>query len=424
MIALPRAALGALLKIAMRNLLKNRRRSFYAVLAIALGYASVNVFGGFTRYINSNLRDSFIYNQGHGHLTIFRAGFLEKGLLDPVQYLLTESETDSLLAMLRELPDVRLATPQLYVSGLLSNGKASTIFIAAGRIPSDMTIVRSGAPGMLGRLASYDGRPMSDDQPYGVSVSTGLADLLDLAVGSSAVAVGPTIEGQINALDAEVLQTFESPVELLNDKLMIVPLQFAQDLFATARADRITVLLHRTARTEAVRANLNALLAARGMNMEIRTWEDMSSMYRKVRKMFDIIFFFLFVIVLVISVMSVVNTINMAVMERVREIGTLRALGMRRARIVWLFAVESGVLGMMGSALGVLLTLAVWYGVKTAGPTWIPPMITQRIPLEIYLVPRYLWISFGFLLALSVGAATVPARRAVRQGIVDALGHV
>jgi putative ABC transport system permease protein len=413
-----------LARIAVRNLLKNRRRSFYAVLAIALGFAAVNVFGGFTRYINASLRDGFIYSMGYGHLTIFREGFLDQGLLDPGRYLLTESQADSVTRVLREQPEVLLVTPQLYVSGILSNGEVSTIFIADGRIPSDLQEIASRAQGAMGLLTAYEGRPLRDEVDYGIGVTTGLAKLLDLGVGGRAVAIATTVEGQINALDAEVYQKFESPIELLNDKMVVVPLEFAKSLYDTRSVDRLTVLLRETRQTEPVEARLARIFAERGMPMEMRTWDDLSVLYRKVRKMFDIIFLFLFVIVLVISVMSVVNTVNMAVMERIREIGTLRALGMRRARIVWLFALESGILGVIGSILGALLTLASWIAVSAAKPTWIPPMITQRIPLEIRLVPEYMLIAFAFLLVLSVAAACVPARRAVREGIVDALGHV
>lgn len=415
--------MSTLFRIAIRNLLKNRRRTLTAVLAIAMGYAAVNVFGGFTRYINSNLRDSFIYNQGNGHLGIFREGFLEKGLLDPEAYLLTESETDSLLTMLRARPDVSLATPQLTITGIVSNGSASTIFIGVGRVPSDAATMQERAPGMLGKLTPFEGQPLRDDAREGVAVSEGLAAILDLKVGDGIIAVSPTIDGQTNALDAEMFQTFEAAVDLLNDKLMFVPLRFARDLFATERADRIIVLLNKTADTERVREELKAAFREQGQSFELRTWEDLSLLYRKVRQMFDIIFLFLFIIVLVISVMSVVNTVNMAVMERIREIGTLRALGMRRAQIVRLFALESAVLGIVGSFLGIALTLGVWGIVKLIGPTWVPPIITARIPLEIYLVPEYLIGAFIFLLALAITSATFPARRAARQEIVDALGH-
>lgn len=416
--------MSPLLKIAARNLAKNRRRSLYALLAIALGFTAVNVFGGFTRYMNTSLRDGFIYSQGQGHLTVFKRGFLTRGTLDPVRYLLAPEEAAAIEARLHDVPGIALVTPQLHISGLLSNGDASTVFLAAGRVPSAMEAMAARATGMLRRLRLYEGRSLRDDTPTGIGVSTGLARALDLELGSGAVAVAPTVEGQVNALDAEVFQLFESPLDVLNDKLVLVPLAFAQDLYDTRSVDRLTVLLERTADTGAARDRLAAALAPAGIDTEIKTWEELSLLYTKVRRMFDLIFAFLFVIVLVISVMSVVNTINMAVMERIREIGTLRALGMRRGRIVTLFAVESGLLGVLGSLLGGVLTLLVWLAIAWKEPTWVPPLITKRVPLEVHLVPEYLAISFLFLLLLTIGAACFPARRAVRKSIVDALGHV
>ena len=79
------------IKIAFRNLGKNRRRSFFTVLAIGLGFAAVNVFGGFTAYLFTSLEDGYIYAQGNGHLTVFKKGFLTHGKLDPVRYLLSEA---------------------------------------------------------------------------------------------------------------------------------------------------------------------------------------------------------------------------------------------------------------------------------------------------------------------------------------------
>lgn len=414
----------AFLKIAVGNILKNRRRSFYAVIAIALGFAAVNVFGGFTRYINSSLRDGFVYSMGNGHLTIFREGFVEKGQVDPAAFLLEEQEAEEITRILREQPEVILVTPQLYVTGILSNGQISTIFIGDGRIPSDLAKIKARARGSMGLLTAYDGKPLRDEATYGVGLSSGLAGILDLGVDDGAVAICTTVEGQINALDAEVVQTFESPIELLNDKLMVMSLDLAQQLYDTKAVDRITVMLRDTRDTAAVEERMARIFAERGMRLDIRTWEDLSPFYRKVRKMFDIIFMFLFIIVLVISVMSVINAINQAVMERIREIGTLRALGMKKRQIITLFAAESGILGLTGSAVGVFLTLCSWLCVGILRPTWIPPMITPRIPLEIHWVPEYLALSAVFLLALSVIAATVPARRAAERSIVQCLGHV
>jgi putative ABC transport system permease protein len=411
------------LKIAFRNLGKNCRRSFFTVLAIGLGFAAVNVFGGFTAYIFTSLRDGYIYALGNGHLTVFKKGFLTHGKLDPVHYLLSEAETQTIKEVLQGFSAVVLVTPQLYTSGLLSNGEVSTIFIAAGRVPSDLRVISSHAKGMIGRLSLFTGKPLEDDISHGIGVSSGLAEQLKLDIGSNAIAMAPTVGGQINALDAQVFQLFESTVEALNDKLIVVPLTFAQSLYDTSSVDRLTVLLRDTEQTESMRTALTDAFTHKGLDVEIRTWDELSLLYNKVKEMFDIIFLFIFVIVFIIAMMSVINTISMAVMERTREIGTLRALGVKRNGIVRLFALESAMLGMLGSLLGISLTLISWLVVEVLKPSWTPPIIATRLPLEIHLVPKYALFSVLCLVILSLGAASLPARRAAYHNIVEALGH-
>jgi putative ABC transport system permease protein len=265
---------------------------------------------------------------------------------------------------------------------------------------------------------------MSDETPNGLGMSQGLADQLRFKQGDTVVVMAPTVNGQINALDGQMLQTFNSPVEALEDKLMLVSLEFAQNLYDTTSVDRINVLLNDGLLTESMRATLQSELVARGLDVEIKTWNELSTFYTKVKNMFDVIFLFAFLIVFTIVVMSVVNTVGMAIMERTREIGTLRALGVKRRGIVGLFALESMLLGLFGSLVGVLLTLAVWSSIATLEPTWIPPQITRRIPLEVYLVPQEMLWSMLALLVLSLLAASLPARKAARMEIVGALGHV
>lgn len=412
------------LTLALRNLFRNRRRSLFTVLAIGLGFAAVNTLGGFTAYIFASLKDSFIYLEGNGHLTLFKAGFLEEGKLDPTRYLLDETELETIRKVLaRHAEEVLVVTPQLHISGLLSNGKVSTIFVARGRVPSALHAINGHARGMVGKIQLFDGKRLEDENIYGVGLSRGLAEQLKLGLGSDAVAMAPTVSGQINALDAQVFQLFDSPVEALEDKLMSVPLKFAQSLYDTSSADRLTVLLKDGGQSEALRGRLAGELAAEGLRLEIKTWNELSTFYTKVKQMFDVIFLFTFLIVFTIVVMSVVNTVGMAIMERTREIGTLRALGVKRRGIVGLFAIESMLLGALGSLLGSLLTLLIWSGVELLKPTWIPPQISNRVPLEVYLVPEYLLYSVLLLVVLSLAAASLPARAAARMQIVSALGH-
>jgi putative ABC transport system permease protein len=410
-------------KLAVRNLFRNRRRSLFTILAIALGFAAVNVLGGFTDYIFSNLENSYIHVQANGHLTIFKPGFLKEGKLDQTRYLLDEESTKAAEAILHHYPEVLVVTPQLHISGLLSNGKVSTIFLAAGRIPSDIRTINSHSRGLASKFQQFTGKPLEDGVIFGVGLSRGLAEQLNLDLDVTAVAMAPTISGQVNALDAQVFQLFSAPIETLDDKLMLVPLKFAQNLYDTSNVDRLIVLLQDTVQTEPVRKRLTQDFAAHGLKLEIKTWNELSTFYVKVKQMFDIIFLFTFLIVFTIVVMSVINTVSMAIMERTREIGTLRALGLKRGGIVVLFAAESLMLGLFGSALGVILTLLTWSGIAVFKPTWIPPMITGRVPLEIYLVPEYMAFSVILLGVLSLIAATLPARKAARMEIVTALGH-
>ena len=413
----------AWLNMAVRNLVKNGRRSLFTILAIGFGFSAVNIFGGFTHYIFNSLEVAHIYGRANGHLTIFREGYLEKAKLDPLTDLITADEAQRIHDALITDPAVKLITPQLFFSGMISNGRISTIFLGFGRVPSDSRIIRDHATGIIRNIKLYDGLPLDDTISYGVCVSRGLLDKLDLAQGSTGIMMAPTVEGQINALDFEVRQVMDAPDAMLDDKLIIAPLAFAQSLYDTTSADRLTVLLEHTSQTEAARARLQQRLDDSGLHFDVRTWVEMSPFYTKVKDMFDVIFTFIFVIVFVIVVMSVINTIGMAVLERTREIGTLRALGLKRRGVVRLFAIESVLLGLFGSALGAVFTLGGWLVVHLIEPQWVPPQMSRAVPLEVHLVPRYMIASLFCLLLLSLLAAIGPARRAARKTIVDALGH-
>ncbi len=395
-------------------------------LAIALGFAAVSLFSGFVEYMYTGNRDVAVYGRSQGHLVIFKKGFLEKGQLDLSRYLLSSEEMRAVEEICRGNPSVLLVTPQLRISGLVTNGKISTIFIAQGIVPSavDAFLSRIKMAQMEEIEGRIEGRNLEDDKMYGVAVARGLARLLDLKIGSSAVAFTNTVDGQMNALEMEVFQIVDAGTQEMNDKVMRVPFSFAQKLYDTEGADRMAVLLSKTEYTESARDQLRAAFSQHGLELDIKTWKEMSRWYRKVKEMFDVIFLFLFVIVFIIVVTSVINTMSMAVLERTREIGTLRALGLKRKGVILLFTIESSLLGLCGTIGGLLLTVLGWWLVNLFKPTWIPPGIAARVPIIIQFVPDSMVFSFLFLLVLCLIASLIPARRAARQNVVDALGHV
>ena len=409
------------MRIALRNILKNKRRSFVTLLAIAMGFAAISIFRGYTDHTYMGLRRTAIRGEGLGHLTIFKQGWLKHGKIDPDKYMFSQEELQRIINLVEDDEDVVLASPRLHISGLVSNGFISTIFLASGVVPRHEKTIRGDTWAAM-RPVKGDG--LSEKKPYGVEIAQDLAGHLDLKLGTDAVVMATTLDGQMNALDIEVVGIYDTGSDATNDKYMRVPFCFAQSLYETDKVDRVVVLLDNWEKTEQVRNRLSDNLVAAELNCEIKAWNELSLFYSKVKGMFDMIFLFLFFIVLIIVVMSVINTMGMAVLERTREIGTLRALGLKQRGVGFLFAIEGAMIGFMGSILGLVINVAAWAVIRAIRPTYIPPGISSPVPLIINLVPQAMIMLMIFLVFLSLFAAILPARRAAKQNVVDALGYV
>lgn len=280
--------------------------------------------------------------------------------------------------------------------------------------------------GDLTKYTSFKGSYLSGSEPSGVVVGSELAEMLNLREGSDAVILSNTYSGMANALDVKVLGIYNTGTSATNDKMVLMTFRHAQDLMDFQGAERLVVLLKngKNGNAALVRAELQKKLSEAGFGVEIKTWNELSVFYNQVKNLFDMIFLFIFTIVLVIVVMSVVNTMSMSVMERTREIGTMRALGFKRYGVKFLFATEGALLGILGSAVGAVLFFSVYSILVFTHPTYIPPSSSTPVPLRVDLVWPLIVRSVFFMAILSIIAAFVPARRSARMTIVDALGHI
>ncbi|MFY9261043.1 MAG: FtsX-like permease family protein [Gallionella sp.] len=415
-------------KLALRGLTRNRRRSLVTLLAIALGFAAISLFAGYTHNVYSGLARQSIHGELLGHLTVSKRGMSTAGKLDPERYLLTQADVSKINALLNNQPHIKLIAPRLGLSGLASNGRASTIFIAEGISPQAMDELQKNVlteREMQSRGYQQIIKKLDPTRPEVVTLSSGLVELLHLKIDGQAALLVNTLSGQANALDITVGGSFNTGSAGSNDKFAFVPLALAQTLLdAEGRADRLTILLDDVAQTEPMRTALQAQFQQAGLDLEVKTWQELSGFYRQVHDMFDMIFGFIFSIVLTVVVMSVANSMGMTVIERTREIGTLRAIGLKRSGVVRLFTTESLLLSVFGCAVGLLVTLAVRYGINLADIHYTPPDSASAVPLLVDL--DYGRTLFTLILMLVVGtfAAWLPARRAARQPIMEALGHV
>jgi putative ABC transport system permease protein len=408
------------IKLAVRNILRNKRRSFVTLLSIGVGFAAISLYYGYIHNVYNGLRYMAIRGEGLGHLRVNKAGWQEKGKLEPEKYMFSKEDTQKIIKFVTEENGVILATPQIQVTGIVTNGIASTVFIAQGVVPKDDKTIKGG-------WASYlpiKGQTLNEEKRYGVEIAKDLSKYLNLTQGKDGVVMAPTLSGQMNALDIQINGVYDSGSDFSNDKFMRFNFYFAQSLLDTQSAERIVVLLTDWQETERIRAILLKKLQAAGIDCEIRTWEELSLSFSKQKAMLDMMFMFLFSIVLVIVVMTTVNTMGMAILERTREIGTLRALGLKRRGVSLLFALEGAFLGFFGSIMGIILHTCVWTIIKWHPPKYTPPGVSMSVSLTVDMVPQMLFVLLLSLVLLSLLSAIIPARRAAKQNIVDALGHV
>ncbi len=294
-----------------RNLLRNARRSLAVVMTIAIGFAAVTLFAGYMKMVYRGLADQAIYGELIGHLTISKRGMATEGRLHPEKYLLTKDEIARITNAIRAAEAEWFIASRLALSGILSNGRASTVFIAEGVNPADMQVLRGPRVMASGALKV--------DQTNGVTLADGLAGVLGLHEGDDAAVLVSTIYGQANASDVSIIDVFSTGNAGTSDKFMFIPLSLARLLSdADERADRLTLIQREGTPDEERRQKLADTLNATGLDLEVRSWEEMSGFYRQVKSMFDMIFGFLLAIVLTIVVMSVANSMSMGVIERTR----------------------------------------------------------------------------------------------------------
>jgi putative ABC transport system permease protein len=407
-------SLGLDLRIAFRNVVRQRRRSGLTLLSIITGTVALIVFGGFIDYTFWGLRESTIRTQ-MGHIQVYKEGYQEKGGVDPLAYGI--EDPDAVAAALAEVPGVALVSPSVKFSGLLRTERTSVYCSVEGMDP-DRAAERASF------LNVVDGAGLSKYAPDGGMLGRGLAAGIGAEVGDRLTMLATTRDGETRTSELEVRGVFETGFRDYDNIGVILPIAHAQALVQTSDAMVITLMLEDTDATEEVAGRVQALFAQRGWALELATWEDLAVFYHKVVQLYGGMFTFVRAIIAIIVVFSIVNTLSMTVMERVGEIGTLRAIGLTRRRIRRLFILEGGILGILGGALGVIAGVAVAVLLSMEGLDIPPPPGQSKgYTARINIVPAVLASSFLLAFGSAVISSILPARRASNMAIVDAIRH-
>jgi putative ABC transport system permease protein len=296
--------------------------------------------------------------------------------------------------------------------------------------------------GLCGPLRLKDCPPMPDTRLARDSHASGVnTEVLDLAnrdiAGQTGARPGSpqiqllaaTADGAPNVVSLTVAGVERQGVRELDDNYVIMDLPLAQQLVYGRGDHRVTGIvlqLKRTSDMPAARARLETLIERHRLSLEIRDFGELNPFYGQVVRLFSGIFLFIALVMGMIVLFAVVNTMTMNVMERTNEIGTTRALGVRRQGIRRQFLMEGMLIGAIGAAIGSILAIALSLAVNHAGLTWVPPGNANPIPLRVDVLGRP-GLIIGALLGLvlvATLAALLPANRAARLSVVDALRHV
>lgn len=413
------SALLPWIKFAALNTLRNRRRSAVTVTIAALGTAAILLAGGFALSTYRALAEAAARTTGH--LIVARPAQFERDEDTALQHGITDPAP--LIARLLADDAVRQVLPRVEFSGLISNGDKSVVMVAAGIEPDAEFAVK-------GPFLTLTAGQVLASGPAGaaslrVMLGEGLARSLKATPGTSLTLMATTTDGALNALDVTVAGVFSTGVPEIDRRLVYADLATAQRLLATQRISSLGVFLARMDHTAASQARLQAVLQAELPGYTVQTWLDQAVFYRSVRDLYNRIFGALGAIIGVIVVFVVTNAMAMAIIERTRELGTLRALGTAPGQLVRSLALEGLMLGGVGAAAGALLALGVALALLVF-PVQMPPPPGRSVgyPLLVAVDPALYGATLAAMLLLAMLASAAVARRTVRQPIVDALAHV
>jgi putative ABC transport system permease protein len=402
--------------LAWRNLVRQKRRSFLMIAVVTLGFAAFALAGGFIAQSFEGLKEGTIQTVGDLQIVDHRAvGKAEEATLE---YGLPDAKRARALAAAD--PDVSAVLPRIDFVGLATTGARSVPFLGLGVDPDPE------AKATLADKLIVSGKYLSGDGGDGVILGTGLAGALNVKPGDRVTLMATTPDGSLNALDGVVAGLADVRIKELNDRYVAAGIGLVSRLLQSDQTvSKLVVFLKPGAGEDAAAARLARALEASGYPIVVRHWRELATFYEQVKLLYIGIFGFVGAVLVIIVILSAAIVMTMAVTERTREIGTLRAIGTRPSGIQRMFLVEGVVIALAGCVSGMLLALVVRAALNASGIVLPPPPgATHGMPINVKLYPlAYAAGVVAMVLTLTI-ASYFPARRASRVPIVDALTHV
>ena len=350
--------------LAFRNLLRNRGRTLSTLLAIGVGLLGLILLDGFITYSVDHFRDSIIRN-GTGHVEIFRSPQArDQGDSNPIPYVFDDTRVlERQLSGMTQVDDV---LPVLSFAAVVADGdKNHSVQVTAS--PVDRTLRD------LTKRTIASGKDLSTSETGQVLIGTGLARALKVHPGNTIKLFALSKGGGVNTESFTVAGLSSAELKDIDDRSVAMSLADAQALLGVQDVAKLVVFLKDTRDTDNFLARLAALPQSSPLSgLTYAGWDKLFTAFEYANSSFQLMRAVARLVVLVVALFSMSGTLTLSVIERYRELGTLRAFGTRRPRLLLLLVLEGFILGAAGTILGSCVGLFVTWAIDALGGVTIP----------------------------------------------------
>jgi len=409
-----------LFKIAVRNLSRYKRRTLLTSSLIALGVMFVLVFiaasESFKYLMISQITDSML-----GHLQVHRQGYVASIDSLPLTLNLSAKAEKKLEKALEEIPEVEAFSPRIKFGGMFSNFIDTTNIRVNGVYPE---LEMATAPLFLSRIKQGE----KSIQEGKILIPELLAKGMKAEVGDTVVVIATNQDGSVNGRQfvvGGIIESVTGPggrdgymhIHDAKELLRMEEMEISELAIRLKDFDKLNIVYDRLKKLLAGESNPQGKPI-----FEIHTWEKLSP-FSNVARMINVMTFFIRLMLIAIVLVSVMNVMIMAVFERIREIGTISAIGTKPGKILSLFLIEGLSLGFLGVVVGNVLAVAVVFILNLVKVSFnfgrqIGLTLSPRLnAVDILLISLV-------VIVVSVIAALQPAYKASRMEPVEALRHV
>ena len=409
-----------LFKIALRNLLRYKRRTLLTSSLIAIGVMFVLVFiaasGSFKYIMIGQITDSML-----GHLQVHKRGYVASIDSLPLTLNLSAKAEKKLEKAIENIPEIEAFSPRIKFGGMFSNFMETTNIRINGVYPENEIAT---VPLFLSRIKSGEKAIKKGE----ILVPELLANGMKVKVGDTIVVIATNRDGSVNGKQFVIGGIIES-VTGPGGRDGYMHYQDAMEVLRLEEREisEVAIRLNDFSKLNAVSNRLDKMLA-KDLNQQgkpifdVRTWEKLSPFYN-VARMINVMTFFIKLMLVAIVLVSIMNVMIMAVFERIREIGTISAIGTLPKKILSLFLIEGFSLGVIGAAAGNILALGIIFLINLVKITFNFGRQSGLVLSPNLNIIDILWISV-IVIMVSVAAALQPALKASRMEPVEALRHV